>query len=1095
MRIRLVLITIWLVAALQMVSAQKSEVYFSDTFASTDGQRPRGWKFTTTDGLFWQVRDGWLATGNGDDLISPEGYSFGVIDAPGAANWTDYRISCRFYMKQTNGQVLLVGRWADSQNYYRAAIEVYDGRRLLRLSRVQRGRATELGTQVVDLDKLGIKNLEQGAPDSAVEFFLAMSANRITAGISDKVLVEARDTALGAGTAGVGERYNEVYFDDILVSADPAKSVAIRNVYHVEVARNVPLSAAADIQKQLSDKGMEPVFVRGAGDRVSVQQGNYLTEQQATQALERVKSAGFSPVGVATEQRGSEAAGAADGEKAFSVQLAETTDAAEAQALLSALKRQAYFPFIDTRNGVRRVLIGRFASTEEAQRMRAQMVSEGFAFANVVDLTKIGATVGETGKTGAAQSGDGKNVPPSVKKTVEWQSLTPDQRDKVIEAVMMERASRMQLQSVEEIARLKKMVESLSEKQVSILNKITSAEQADEEQRRAISRLTMAINRAQDQRDWAGMKKLIDQLEQIDPNSPLAAMKRNRLNHLMNNTWDGQDIYRQGQEKRARELRGKATELTKSERYEDALQIWYNILGMDIQDDDLTQEATKNIEEINRILDQRREAEDKQMQKERHVLYLFVGTIAGFFILILIVVYFIGRARYNRMARQLHEEAIAPLQALREKTSALESGRGPGIAYAQDDQGLIEQAEAPDAEFMIPEAEVEEPEVEIESDTELDVPAVEAEIREAPVSIPVPGLDDAEEEAPLAPEAPAEMPMAESGEESEEDFVFSFEDSETDTQSGGQVLPEEPEGGADEEDVILSFGDADDEPSPGETTGEAVTAAEVAPPEPEKKADDDEIVFSFDDAVIEEPEEEPSSAQTMMDQKPTSEDSMYESIPLEDLNLDLGEEEPVGDKTAPMAAADVDSPLSDDSLDLDLDLPDLDAQTEDESPLAIAGVGAAGAAGAAATAATAGGQDSDNVFVQDADSQNPGDAPDGWEISDVSYASLEIVEDPDGSGGNCLKFAKSAGDGPTALPPHLPQHQRQGPHRVRHPLRREEQAPPGLLCRAGQRLPSLRPYRRPVHRPAATRAPARLHPTRALRTRHLAPRALRHRPR
>lgn len=1020
-RFRTLLLWVGLLSANLFRFCPGAEVLFSETFAAGDRERPRGWEFTTSDNMFWQVREGRLWTGNGDDLISPDGYSFAVIEAPGADNWVDYRINANFQMKQSNGQVLLVARWSDRRNYYRAALEVFEGRHMMRLAKVVRGRETELAAEALDLKELGLEGLTQG--EKAFEMFLTVSAAQVQAGLADKVLASARDTSLAAGTAGVGQRYNEVYFDDILVNADTKAADAVRTVYHVEVGSQLALSRAADLQKQLLDKGLGPAFLKGTGSQVSVMQGNYLAEAQAREALDRIKTQGFSPAGIASEERGAKADNQG-AQGAFSVQLMQTKDNAQAQGLVNALRKQAYFPFVDNTNGTQRVLIGRFATREEARRMQLRMVSEGFSLATVIDLDEIGAAPPEK----AVAAPGGPSVPKEVQKSVEWESLSPQQQKKVIEAVMMQRASRMQLQSVEEIARLKKTVESLSKQQVDILNRITSAEQAEEEKRRAVSRLTMAINRAQDAQDWAGMKEMIERLEEIDPNSPLAAMKRNRLKHLVNNTWEGQDIYRQNQEKRAQELRGKAQGRMSMQRYEEAMEYWHAILSMDGANEALQQEASQKIEEINRILDARRDEEKRAMEKERKTLYVIVGAVAAFFLLILVVGYFIGRARYNRMATQLREEAIAPLQALQEKAGALGGPQAGEIGYGDRDQGLIEQAEAPDAEFMIPEvSEIEEtPEPEVETvvaseEPEIaEVPEPQGEEEEAPSAFAMPDFQEPEvapQEGPEAQQPPQAQPAPAAAQDSGEEFMFSFDESDTDTGAGG-VLPETPETPEEDEDVVLSF----DTPAEEKPEDDEPVTAEVT--EGSQTQEDDGIVFSFDDAVLDEGGEEPpaaeSSAETIVGEAPSGgEDSIYESIPLEDLNLDLGGEESQGDQTAPLAAvSDDDSPLSDD-LDLDLDLPDLDeTPAEEESPLSVpglaAGAGAAAAtAGAIASGASAGA--GDVVFAQDTDSQNPGERPAEWQGEDTAYASLSIAEDPEGSGGNCIAFKKTSGDGPTSF--------------------------------------------------------------------------------
>jgi hypothetical protein len=883
---------IWctVVLLLGLAAAHAEDNLFSDNFAGKDGQRPASWKYDTTDPDFWKIANGWLATGNGDNLVvATDGYSYAVIDTPGCDKWEDYRISCKFWAKQKNGSIGLVGRWKDRLNFYRVDLDCAEGNTILKLVKVVKGATTVLATEALDLTALEMPPVAEGSAEKPTLFSLSFEGNIVSVQMNGRQMLRHTDLAFTAGTAGLAERADDVLFGDVKVAA------ATPGAGLPQLAATAPAPASA-------------------------------------------------PTG-----------------PEFSVLLSSDKDMAASSALVRTLRMRGFQPFIVQDADKQKVYVGRFASRQDATRLQAEMVVEGFSFASVRQLTETELAGRPSEPTPATVAA----VPTTVLKEVGWDEMSPMQQQKIMDTLMKSRASRMNLQSVDEVLALKQMVEQLSEKQKEILSTMQSALDTDENTKRTTRQLVEKINRAMDGRAWTEAEDLLNQLEKIQPDHPLIGIKRAMIKNRKENTFEGQEILTESLQKEITDLKGRAKAAEDKQDLRAAYNLWTAVLTKNPSDKAAVDEATQKIQSIKEALDaqehQRQADLTATAKKSEKFFYTAGGAVAVLLIVALALVYVSGRRRYARMLQQMHEEAIAPLQELRERTRGIGTAAPGGLGYERQ-QGLLGETESSRSEFMIPETPAPEPP------------------RSAPTS----------RGGASAPSVQA-TPAGES-----DNFMMDFDGA----SNKGSVKPVEA-APKPEEDLVFSFDSPSFNAPAGEQTGPAITAAEV--PDATAKGND-EIVFSFSDNPLDTAHDKTAPGAGTSS---GSADSVYESISLDDLNIDfdVAKPEPAENKATAPGLGDLDfrigPPADDQSATLEL---------PGGNPL-TAGLDfgqADGGPGALEESGTA-------VLDQKYTDEPFGAMPQGWTGENTDYASLQVAEDPAESDRKCLQFRKTEGRAPTTF--------------------------------------------------------------------------------
>jgi hypothetical protein len=304
------------------------------------------------------------------------------------------------------------------------------------------------------------------------------------------------------------------------------------------------------------------------------------------------------------------------------------------------------------------------------------------------------------------------------------------------------------------------------------------------------------------------------------------------------------------------------------------------------------------------------------------------------------------------MLMQIEERAIAPLQDLREKAFALAASGGSGgagLAFSgagASGANLLGQVEVPDAEFVIPDTETKRPaspssigsdDLDASFNPGLDDFMPELEEKTAPTPPPVPQKKAPAKTQEVRVEA---KPKPAPGNSTEDEFLMDFgEEEEQKKDKRVSTLPRSPSMPAPaekaEEDLAFSFEDMQTGSVAESKIEPPITATEI--PSVSGEAND-EIIFSFDDAPSAPPAPAASApASQPAPAKPAAEDSLYESISLDDLNLDFGSGTPAAEPSpsgATSTSSETVNPLATD-LDLNLDLHiDMPADTQEQTAAA-----------------------------------------------------------------------------------------------------------------------------------------------------------------
>ncbi|NQU43736.1 SPOR domain-containing protein, partial [bacterium] len=708
-----------LILVTSVMSTHAADIYFSDAF-SGDGGRPAGWVFDAADNAYWQIQSGWLNTGNGDDLITADRFSFGLVNVPGSDSWEDGQISCRFWMNQANGSVVLFGRWRNRENHVRALLNVVEDNVILRIEKVSEGKVTPLASQSVDTEAMGLPPIKNGNQENALSYSLSLDGPQITASLGGRPILRARDPRPEEGQFGVAQRMNQVFFDDVIVQSAQDGAGAIQAIFHVELAGQVSQDQASEMATRVEEANQGPVLLRRMGEQYALWQGNYLTREEAEAALSNLRDQGLPVSRVVSEEMGqSDSTRAiAEGEEFFSVRVLSSTDPAMARMQANELRRQGYFPFIEQDAQYNKVLVGRFPSQSEARKMQAQMKAEGFSFAQTVSSKELAMA---QAPTQAAAS----KIQSKALTSPEWENLTSAQQEQVLNIIASRRAMRQGLQSTEELLELKKRVDALDEQQKQIVVDLTQAEDIEQKRQQDIRQIVNRVNRQVDEGDYDGALALLDRLEEMDPASPIPSFKRERIDHLKAGTFFGQEQLQKSLEQKLSMLEKRAEELANQGKLTDleqALLLYVQILSEAPDSSERAQRAQGRYQEIDRQIAQRRaqmaaEAKKQARSERMMVMGVLLGVVVVFLV-ILAVLIVAGRRRYSRMLQQLQEEAIVPLQALQQRTRGLSAATPEGLTFEQSDQSLLSEEESPDAEFMIAETEEEEYEIEAEEEEE-----------------------------------------------------------------------------------------------------------------------------------------------------------------------------------------------------------------------------------------------------------------------------------------------------------------------------------------------------------------------------------------
>ncbi|HBF33750.1 TPA: hypothetical protein DDW35_04230 [Candidatus Sumerlaeota bacterium] len=716
-------------------------------------------------------------------------------------------------------------------------------------------------------------------------------------------------------------------------------------------------------------------------------------------------------------------------EDVYRVLIVSTHEASEARTVVGNLRQKGYLPELVQEEGFQRVYVGSFKTEDDATTLRARAIQEGFSFAVV---KKVDASSTATSK----DSGSSKQVPDSVLNSDAWKSLTPEQKNAVMDIINKQTATTSGNSTAVEILELKKKMEALDSKVKGIVVDINDKRDAEATRQREVRRLNLQFGRQKDQKDYDGALRTLDEWEKISPSDPIVVSKRESINNLLGKKLDNEDVVVARERDQLQKNLEQAADQVKGSNLDDlrtARATLNAVLANKSTDKELKDKATALLTEVDKkMADIERVKADEDRRAKNKDQMLFWGIAAGVALLLVIFIvgiYIAGRRHYSRMMHQLQEEAIAPLQELRERTRML-AASGPSSLTYDEQRPLIEQSLSPDAEFLIP-----------------DAPASHGNMG---------GFDNFGEEPMfdeknlIAPASSAKKTGADDG------FAIDFGDNKKSAPAPQAQV---------HEDQNFSFDDAIVPDKPVNMTAPAITAMEI--PMETEVPPAQEIVFSFDDAIVGEPlpppvpvvlpPKAPVAAPKPVPApapvpKPEAPASNYQAIPLEGIDFTGGQPQAKAPAAAPSVPPMETNPLGGLSFNFDMDQTVPPTSTPPVPPTVVAPVPtppppapvpvakqeaieevvAAKPAPAAPApvveapvpapvpeipaAALAVPENPAGIFFMQDYSKDPvGQMPKGWTGENNTYATLEVVSDPDNTSRKCMLFKKTSGDGPTGF--------------------------------------------------------------------------------
>ncbi|MCD6385798.1 SPOR domain-containing protein [Candidatus Sumerlaeota bacterium] len=1006
----LIMVTLWFFP----LNGVAQEILFSDTFTGVRGSRPANWEIVdATDPAYWYLQDGQFCTGNGDNLLVPGGYSYAVVRVPGSEQWRNYSVECTAWMLQRNGKIIIVGRWQDKYNHYRGELELYEGKRVMKIVRVQNGEEKLLSRLIHGRENIVIPAIENGSgPIDSKYFCLTFENNKITF-TYDKLVLEATDNVFTQGPPGLGEWYNYIFFDNFVVKrvgvkeaigivkpatpvqatprAAPTEIAPISQpqemgLYQLLVATSVDKQVANNLRDQLLNWGYIPVnMLKKSEDQYDILVGSFPTKEEATRARGFLEKDGLVVVDIVRKGKRTGAVQKAEEiteRRIYRVMIGEFNDENSANQLKAQMENAGFVALdVVPEDGKYKVYAGgKFVQQNEAEKFSEYLKKEGFLFAKVT-TEKVTKPVSvayvppvspvSTGKPGEKQLPFKIEIPEDIRQMKEWQQLSEEERQRVLDSISRERMIKYSSPLAQELADLRKQLQQLSSAQREIVQTVRQRFEEQEKMKKKISSLFAQVDQAIDAHQWDKGLALLAKIEKIDPTNAKIDLKRRAIEMGKKNLkFAGQDILEEKFRKEIEKLRKSAQEYEQMGNLVAAISQWENVKAKTDPTSFDYQEATRKIGELRSKLQEKQRLEEAKSKRLEMIGYLALVLILIIGVVVALVIVIAGR-RQKKILQQVQEIALKPMMELGEgqRRELPETTTVTGVE--KKEAGVFESAE----EVL---ESVSEKEASPQKEEEPVAPKVEETgVVEPPVAEEK--IQPSEEEIFTAPfESPEEVAKESEtragGVEKEPSVEEAFEEI---------SLPEiEPlETGKEKKEREEEFAVEDIESLLKESEEKEEVSAPEPEPEPEETIEIPDIVsleeLKFPPGVgaVEEQKVEEQKAE----KKEAEEEKEKEEVP-------VAPEEAVSEPTEKIKLNEEETVILSKPTP-----PEVEKEEKEEVSEAVAGETV--------------------LFEQGFDDEPVGKPPKGWNGS-YDYATLTVVDETPAPGSkHCLKFEKKTGAG------------------------------------------------------------------------------------
>ena len=1029
------------------VGTHAQQALFVDDFSGVSGQRPDGWQVSRgvpETGPYFLTVNGELSTGNGDDLSVAGGYTYATVARPEARQWEDYSINVDFRCRQYNGRIVVVGRFQDINNHYAAYLDVsrtLDGRqRKVGIEVVEGGSRRLLGPELVDgVGGVVIPQIEgMKAANEARNLTLTFFKDRISLALDGKTIISGlKDQTFTRGTAGVGQRYNEIVFDNFKVvpvdektglpqvapapapapalgPVEPGVAQAAPTFYWVAVAEGQKEEEARARKVAVNNKGYQNVIVNEEGGQWRVLVGAFFSQREAESNMEALRVDGLQPVRIITT-RVDVAAPAEEAIYEYRVVSRTFTDQARAQVLKDSLTQDGFTPnqILSEGNGYA-VAVGPFNTVANAQSAMARLEGAGYLNMAVTrrPLVALARDIADLSSTDIERIVQAQIRRTGDSNRTEMEGLIRS----IFDTLMKEQNKRTE----GEIQTIRERLAGI-EDQKALLAQLSQDVTAEKKRKDEIARLVDAISDAIDQKNWNQAEDALKKLQTADPGNPQIDIKQNVIRLGKLNIPDVADIYKSltslNEQVRTINLRSvddvkramdHAEEVWKESRTQKDLvvqaYIEYQSIAMTAKDmlaradtPDSLKDALKKAQEasdariatlrpeFNDLMQKRQDIENRvaEIPRQQRYIWYAIGAVGGVMALFIVFLFLAIRSqqkKHKEILKLVSDIPMRPVLPVGEEKRQLAGAGGPmQLAAAAAGAGTVAMS-APEAELEIDE--VAPPFQENESQDQVVVTA--GSDRQTA------GAADSYYEDPTLIETPEDQ--------SKDVLGFDITEPVGDVPVFGQEEPPAP---------------IQPESAPAGVSPDVISFDELTSSPDEKTPDDSLSGFLSDESLT--PAGSATDATISMDAE-TQETPRGRESAMAGFDLNLDDLTPLSAPSGAPEAETVSKPVvskaetapsaADDVLDLSdilgTEIPEVSSQT---IPAAIEPLEEdtveTPAAGPAGTV----------VLDESLDGQNAGERPNGW-TGDYPYATLSIeTEAPPQGRTRYLKFEKTSGAG------------------------------------------------------------------------------------
>ncbi|MCB2154439.1 SPOR domain-containing protein [bacterium] len=680
-----ILLAVCLMGMAGLASAQES--LYTDSFNGPAGTRPQNWEiYGATGPSFWFIQDGQFNSGNGDNF--DPGYTWAIIDQPGSEDWTDYSISVDFWMPQQVGRVSLALRWKDPGNFYYANLLASRFNQKVEISKYVGGQTpADAMAEAESPSQLQLPKFNQATgPAESHRFEFRAVGNQLSVYLDGQQVLSAVDSTFSSGGAGVGQWYNQVYFDNVVVtaigdtgigavtsssvpsgpSASNGSGPVTPGVYRLEMAFQLSKQEADDLVSSLSDFP-DVEAVQDSDGRYSVYLGKYATQEEARQEMSRYQAeAGLVPQDVQFIPESS-STGAGGGRSR--VLVADGVEKQPAEDLRVELLNLGFVP-VDVEEGPNgyQVFAGpAFPDSNDAQQMAEELRGTGFLMAEVRQVQKS-----------AAQNLDA---------TTMGASATSEEREKAKQFLQTIQDVEAGTKTYEQLAQERRDNELLSDEVIGMLKEVQQSREEDQKRDRQVTQVLTEMELLIGQKKWDQALAKLEDLKRLRPDHPLIPIKDQSIREAR----DRDQLAQQSPETRFATLQQQAQQEEQRGNLDQALSIWDKV-KTEAREGPFYEEARRNIVRLQEAIAERggpeRPVADEGNESNLK-LYIIIGavaTLAIMFVIVLAMVMSKNRKRDEELLRQVEE-----LTHTRDKGKKGSSGK-PGAKAAGADKKHKEAA-------------------------------------------------------------------------------------------------------------------------------------------------------------------------------------------------------------------------------------------------------------------------------------------------------------------------------------------------------------------------------------------------------------------